>query len=175
LGPEIAKRASTFPFIVLFPQTSGGWKDEKDEKICMAVLNQAKKQFAIDEDRVILTGLSSGGYGTWRIGANYREHFAALVPMCGYGYEAGIPKLTNIPIWVWHNSGDWAVPSGGSKNMVKKIQAAGGNIRATFPNSASHDVWVAAYDHQPLYQWMLAQRRNRTAGAPAAVGAGAGY
>lgn len=165
LGPEIAKRADTFPFIVIFPQTSGGWRGVNDDKVAIDALEQAKRQFAVDPDRVIVTGLSSGGYGAWRLAALYRDKFAAAVPMCGYAFDEGVPKLTTIPIWCWHNSGDWAVPSGGSKRMVEKINAAGGNARLTVPNAGGHDVWVAAYDHAPLYQWMLAQRRPGSAAA----------
>lgn len=160
IGPEIAKRADSFPFVVIFPQVNGTWKSAEDEKIAIDTLEQAKREFSIDPDRVMLTGLSTGGYGTWRIGAKYRDRFAALVPMCGYSYYEGVPQLTTIPIWVWHFSGDWAVSSGASKEMVKRINAAGGNAKLSLPGGLGHDVWTVAYDDPALYQWMLAQRRN---------------
>jgi predicted peptidase len=159
LGPEIAKRADRFPFVVIFPQTNGEWRSATDEKIAIDTLEQAKRDFSIDPDRVILTGLSSGGYGVWRIGAKYRDRFAALVPMCGYSYREGVPQLTTIPIWCWHFTGDWAVGSGNSKDMVKRINAAGGNAKLSLPGGMGHDVWTVAYDDPSLYDWMLAQRR----------------
>jgi predicted peptidase len=168
IGPEIAKRADRFPFVVIFPQVSGSWKSAEDEKIAIAALEQAKRDFSIDPDRVILTGLSTGGYGTWRIGAKYRDRFAALVPMCGYSYREGVNQLTTIPIWCWHYSADWAVGSGNSKDMVKRINAAGGNAKLSLPGGLGHDVWTVAYDDASLYQWMLSQRR----GGMANVGGG---
>lgn len=160
LGPEIAKRADRFPFIAIFPQVNGTWKSATDEKIAIDTLEQAKREFSIDPDRVILTGMSTGGYGTWRIGAKYRDRFAALVPMCGYSYREGVNQLTTIPIWCWHFTGDWAVGSGNSKDMVNRINAAGGNAKLSLPGGMGHDVWTVAYDDPALYDWMLAQRRN---------------
>ena len=39
----------------------------------------------MDTNRVYLTGLSMGGYGTWKLGLAHPERFAALVPICGGG------------------------------------------------------------------------------------------
>ncbi|MEN8192885.1 MAG: prolyl oligopeptidase family serine peptidase [Bacteroidota bacterium] len=50
----------------------------------LEVLNIAKKKFNIDENRVYLTGHSMGGHGTWHIGANYPDQFAAIGPSAGW-------------------------------------------------------------------------------------------
>ena len=39
----------------------------------------------MDTNRIYLTGLSMGGYGTWDLGLAYPERFAAIVPICGGG------------------------------------------------------------------------------------------
>src|SRR4051812_1296592 len=70
LGPTIEKRAATFPFVTVFPQSGGGWDGAGHERLAMACLEAAGREFSIDPDRVILTGISSGGFGTWHIGAN---------------------------------------------------------------------------------------------------------
>jgi len=161
IGPEAAKNADNFPFIVVFPQCNGGgWDNAEQEKIAITALEQAKRKYSIDPDRVMLTGLSTGGYGTWRIGAKYRDRFAALVPMCGYSFYDGVSMLTGTPIWCWHYSLDWAVSSGASKEMVKRINAAGGNAKLTSPGGVGHNVWTVAYRDPALMQWMLEQRRK---------------
>ena len=163
LGPAIAKRADTFPFLVVFPQVSGTWKGEDKGRIAMAALADAQNRYAIDPDRIILTGLSTGGYGTWAIGAKYRDQFAALVPMCGYADYEDVNKLTGIPIWCFHNSGDPFVPAGGSKEMVKRIKAKGGNAQYTQYSAFGHNCWDQAYNEGKLFNWMLQQRRTATA------------
>jgi len=61
----------------------------------------------VDADRVYVTGLSMGGYGTWDLAARYPERWAAAAPICGGGDEAAAKRLVGLPIWAWHGAG-WA-------------------------------------------------------------------
>jgi pimeloyl-ACP methyl ester carboxylesterase len=45
-------------------------------------------QYAIDPQRIYLTGFSLGGFGTWALGLSSPDRFAALVPVAG-GWESG--------------------------------------------------------------------------------------
>ena len=116
---------------------------------------------AADPDRVILTGLSNGGDGTWSIGALHADRFAALVPMCGEGDYDDVPKLTRIPIWCFHNSIDPFRSSGNAREMCDRIQKAGGNIKFTQYSTFGHDCWTRAYEEGDVFTWMLAQRRGQ--------------
>ncbi|MBK7107037.1 MAG: prolyl oligopeptidase family serine peptidase [Ignavibacteriae bacterium] len=68
----------------------------------MEVLNIAKQKFNVDENRVYLTGHSMGGHGTWYLGANYPDQFAAIGPSAGwislwsYRYRENQNKLNDI-------------------------------------------------------------------------------
>ena len=83
LAPFVHDKEATFPFICIFPQSaSGGWNENSEAAVdVIAELDQVSSEYHVDQDRVILTGLSTGGYGTWAIGAKYKDRFAALVPM----------------------------------------------------------------------------------------------
>ncbi|MEO7660446.1 MAG: PHB depolymerase family esterase, partial [Pyrinomonadaceae bacterium] len=76
-----------FPMIVVFPQAKAdgtpGWQLEGG-KAALAALDKSIKEFNGDPKRVILTGLSAGGNGTWSIASRYPERFAAIVPVCGF-------------------------------------------------------------------------------------------
>ncbi|MDH7603462.1 MAG: prolyl oligopeptidase family serine peptidase [Melioribacter sp.] len=50
----------------------------------LEVLDIAMKKFNIDENRVYLTGHSMGGHGTWHLGINYPDKFAAIGPSAGW-------------------------------------------------------------------------------------------
>ena len=50
----------------------------------LQVLQIAKATLNIDPNRVYLTGHSMGGHGTWIIGAQYPDQFAALGPSSGW-------------------------------------------------------------------------------------------
>ncbi|MCK4352114.1 prolyl oligopeptidase family serine peptidase [candidate division WOR-3 bacterium] len=50
----------------------------------LEVLEEAKKRFPIDENRIYLTGHSMGGHGVWHIGISYPDLFAAIAPSAGW-------------------------------------------------------------------------------------------
>ena len=164
IGPAVNERAATFQFVVVFPQSTGDWESEDRAQLALATLDQVLKDYpAADRDRVTVTGLSNGGDGTWSIGAAHSDRFAALVPMCGKGSYDDVPKLTHIPIWCFHNKTDPFRSSGNAAEMVKRIQAAGGNAKITIYSEFGHDVWTRAYREGDVFAWMAAQRRGGTA------------
>lgn len=169
LGPAVAKRAANFPFIVIFPQTDDSWKSEVGSKIVLAALDKVQHDYSTDTQRVILSGLSNGGYGTWSIGAQYPGRFCALVPMAGYSDYPDVPRLTSLPVWCFHNSGDFLVSVGGSREMCQRINQAGGHAKYDEFDSIGHDCWDQAYDQGDLFAWMLQQRNGGLAdqGRPA--------
>jgi predicted peptidase len=161
LGPAVAKRAETFPFIVVFPQSPGDhWISEDRVRLIMACLGDVQRHYSTDPGRVVLTGLSDGGYGTWSVGAKYPERFSALVPMGSYTDFPDVPRLTSIPIWCFHNTGDFLVKASGTREMCRRIKEAGGRVKLTEYDAFGHDCWDRAYDEGDLFKWMLAQRRE---------------
>jgi predicted esterase len=58
----------------------------------LEVLQDMKKHYHIDEDRVYLTGHSMGGHGVWHIGTRHPDLFAALAPSAGWtAFQLYIP------------------------------------------------------------------------------------
>jgi len=157
-GPaKIVETNKDFQFIVVSPQSSGrGWNPD----VLNALLDDIVAKYKADKDRIYLTGLSMGGYGTWALGAAHPERFAALVPICGGGNTADAPKLKDIPIWVFHGGKDNTVPLEQSERMVKAIKAAGGNVEFTVYPEAGHDSWTETYNNPKLYTWLLEQKRK---------------
>ena len=136
------------------------------------VLNDAVSSYSIDADRVTLTGMSSGGKGTWALGARYVDRWNALVPMGGYAYDDAVPVLVKarMPIWALHNSGDFIVPVGGTRKMVKKLKESGLDVKYTEYKAGGHNCWDAAYDEGQLFTWLQQQRvSQRPSGRSARV------
>jgi len=49
----------------------------------LQVIEEVKRDYRIDENRVYLTGGSMGGTGTWFMAVHYPDLFAAIAPICG--------------------------------------------------------------------------------------------
>ena len=154
--PKLVETKGPFPFILVSPQCpSRGWNPD----VLNALLDSLIKEHRVDKNRVYVTGLSMGGYGTWALAAAHPEKFAAIAPICGGGNPADAGKLARLPIWVFHGGKDTTVPLQRSEEMVQAIRAAGGNPKFTIYPEAGHDSWTATYANEEFYQWLLAQKR----------------
>jgi predicted peptidase len=170
-GPSRLADRGDFPYVLISPQCprSESWDRPTQQAALLELLDDIIERFRGDRDKVYLTGLSMGGFGSWRLAADHSDKFAAVVPVCGGGNPGDASKLVPLPIWVWHGTEDKAVPLRRSVEMVEAIQKAGGaSIRLTTLESVGHNSWEAAYATPELYEWLNAQtaskNRERTAG-----------
>jgi predicted peptidase len=148
------------PFIVVSPQcpAHSRWVFLLDP--LDALLDDVLARYAVDERRVILTGMSMGGEGAWSLAAYRPERFAALVAICGRNSPMMALWLKDMPIWVFHGAQDDVVPLSASETMVAALRKAGNNPRFTVYPDAGHDSWTQAYDEPELYPWLLAQTKK---------------
>lgn len=169
LGAIIRRNGLRPPALIVFPQCrrDKDWGGEM-AKMALRCVEETARDYAVDADRLYLTGLSLGGAGAWGIGAALPDRFAALVPVCGFGNPADAPKLATIPTWVFHGGADDRVPVQRSRDMVDAIRKAGGDIRFTELPGVGHNSWDDAYKNADLWKWLFAQslagRRGKTAG-----------
>ena len=161
LGLAIRKHVDRYPCIVVMPQCRPEvrWEGPMVE-LALATLNAAIETYRIDESRIVLTGLSLGGYGTWRIASMHPERFSCAVPVCGGGDSAWAPQLAKLPIWCWHGDADTVVPAERSRTMVEAVRAAGGDVRYDELPGVGHNSWDACYQNAEVAAWMLANRRR---------------
>lgn len=157
------------------------------ERDVLRCLQEAKARFAVDDDRVYLTGESMGGHGTWAISSRNPHLFAAAAPVFG-GWDfrvstvrgpalpenqpsnalefyiqerrssfANAENLLNVPLLVIHGDSDAAVSVENSRHATQMLQRWGYHIR----------YWeMPGWGHEELHQrlavvdWLLEHRRN---------------
>lgn len=155
--------------IIVAPQCpSDGWWNFDDggyEKgwlaAAMKVLYNVEENYSCDKNRIYVMGLSMGGYGTWSVLQRYGDHFAAGVPICGWGDPSQAGKMTNIPIWIYHGKLDDTVQIERSEEMYSAITGAGGKkIKFTRLDATSHSAWLDAFADRELISWMFAQNKS---------------
>jgi len=163
--PKIVAKDDAFSFIVVSPQCPENtlWGDHFEA--LDALLKEMGTTYSVDPDRVYLTGLSMGGYGSWHFATLYPNRFAAVVPICGggipmYGFPERVSVLKNVPIWVFHGAKDAVVPLEESQKMVDVLRESGSDIQFTIYPDAEHDSWTETYENPKLYDWLLSQRRS---------------
>lgn len=167
--PKLLEGWPDFPAVVLSPQCPQGKRWWSRAHIVGAFLDQVQSMYAVDTERIYLTGISMGAYGAWAVALRYPQRFAALVPIAGGANAVGdeVPlnlcDLKELPIWVFHGRLDQNVSYTESVKAVEALQACGGNVRFTLYEDATHrESWERAYRDAELYQWLFAQHISTT-------------
>lgn len=101
-----------------------------------------------------------GGVGTWGAVARYPQLFAAAVPICGAWDVADAPKMTGVPLWVFHGAEDPNVKVQYSRDLTEAVIKAGGIVKYTEYPATGHDSWTKACDEPAMWEWLFSQRRN---------------
>lgn len=155
--PKLIEQGKKFPFIVVSPQAppQAGWQVET----LKAMLDDLKKKYRIDNDRVYLTGLSMGGFGTWNLSEKFPDEFAAIAPICGGGDVEKAWKLRHMPVWCFHGAKDDVVPPAASQTMVDAVRQYNANVKFTLYPEANHNSWEVTYNNDSLYTWLLAHKK----------------
>jgi len=158
--PKQVERKKEDRFILVAPEAPGGrfW----NPRDLAPLLDEMEGKYRIDKDRVYVTGLSMGGYGTWSLAAAYPDRFAAIIPICGGGNPATAKKIKDLPIWVFHGEKDDRVPIARSEAMVEALKKAGAkSVEFTRYPDARHDSWSETYRNPKVWEWLLSQKRGK--------------
>ena len=124
----------------------------------MDVLAIVLKNYKTDPNRVYLTGLSRGGFGTWAIASRHPDAFAAISPIVGWGYPSEMEPLAkvNMPVWCFAGGRDQSVELKYFYAGMNKLEGLGNtNFRFTIEEDMNHDVWTRVYSGEDIYNWFL--------------------
>jgi len=151
-------KAGEHECIFVMPQCPKGefWAGRVESII--KFIEQLKNEFNVDENRVYLTGLSMGGYGTWYTAMARPDIFAAIAPVCGGGM-AWNAKVLTMPVWAWHGADDNSVSVTQSDEMVAAMRKHELDVKYTRMDGVGHNVWDYAYNKE-LYDWFMSKRRK---------------
>lgn len=140
------------------------------ERDVMDVIEEMKRAYRIDPDRIYLTGHSMGGFGTWSIAINHPGMFAALAPIAGgVTNPASMSKIAHIPQLVIHGDKDPTVPVDRSRVMVEMGKKLGVELKFIEVPGGDHGS-VVAPTFKDVFAWFDAHKRR----AAEAKAAGAG-
>jgi predicted peptidase len=164
------------PAVVIAPQCPAGkgWSNfsntirgsmtlqpspSKPMELLIALINQVKKNFPVDTNRIYITGLSMGGFGTFDAIERYPGMFAAAVPVCGGGDVSKAATIAQIPVWIFHGAEDAAVNPQYSLDMAEALRKAGAHPGLTMYPETGHFSWIAAYSDPAMMEWLFRQHK----------------
>jgi poly(3-hydroxybutyrate) depolymerase len=180
LPAAIRSHPDRWPFVVVMPQVPfehHHWTDPDMMEMAIAALDASVKEFHGDSQRLYLTGLSLGGYGTWEIAKNWPHKFAAVVPVCGgvfWSYapdrwhDTDLPEqyaraIGRTPVWIFHGAEDPVVIPKQAVLMYEAIKANNGDVRFWEYAAVHHNAWDKAYADPLLPRWLLSHTLSQIA------------
>lgn len=166
-----------FPAFVVAPQCPDemGWENviendttktitlkpapSKTMELVISLIHQLITEFPVDTNRIYITGLSMGGYGTYDAIMRYPDLFAAAVPVCGAGDTSKAASIAHIPIWIFHGAEDSSVDPQYSLDMFSALSKAGAHPGFTQYPEVGHFSWLAAYTDPMMIAWLFRQHK----------------
>ena len=123
-------------------------------------IDEVAEKYGADENRISITGLSMGGFGTWDMIGTYPEYFCCAAPVCGGGgvWLAG-DKFKGKTIRVYHSIDDNAVPYNYSVIMTEKATKNGAIVDFTTYTDKGHGCWDTAYGETDLIEWLAGEKK----------------
>lgn len=131
----------------------------KPMELVIGLVRDMMKNKMIDTNRIYITGLSMGGFGTYDAIERYPDLFAAAMPVCGGGDVSKAASIAHIPIWNFHGMEDPAVNVEFSANMLQALIKAGAHPGFTFYPETGHFSWIAAYSDASAINWLFRQHK----------------
>jgi len=180
LGGAIRRFPERFPALAIFPQCPADrtWEVMLDD--VEAMIQATEAAYAVDPDRIYLTGISMGGYGAFLFAAQRPRRYAALMPVCGGAEPADVRRLStappaadafghyrdriaaiaHLPTHIFHGADDTVVPPMRSRQAHRALQNAGAPVHYTEYEGIAHNAWDTAYQDPDNIAWLFEQRRE---------------
>lgn len=116
----------------------GDWANPRSEAVVLDLLDYLFTQYNIDAEKILITGYSLGGIGTWYLAARHQERFTAAIPMaCPPGSKSSEVNW-QIPLFVIHSRRDELFPFEETEKVVRQLQTRGHPIEFKLIDLVTH-------------------------------------
>lgn len=161
-GPFKYLKTDDLDAYVLAPQCPEN--EEWDNEVLYRLILKIEKENNIDPNRIYLTGLSLGGWGTYNLAFAHPNLFAALVPISGFVDLIQLEQactIATIPTHIFHGLMDDVVNLDYAIAIYKELKKCNGNVELTIFDDSGHDSWSRVYDNKEIYDWMFQQIKKQ--------------
>lgn len=108
--------------IIVAPDSPGRrWSVESAQQSVLFLLDDVLERYPIDRDRMLVTGFSMGGSGTWFMATHHPEHFSGAIPIASAPGENPLDELGSMPVHIIHSADDERVPVGPAREAADTL------------------------------------------------------
>jgi len=151
--------------IVLSPTSTGGtWsiqEPEIDHAHLTGLVSRVSDQWAIDPQRILLTGMSDGGTFTLLSGLQADSFATHLAPISGtfhpFLMEVAEPgRIRDLPVYLVHGALDWMFPVDTARLAATTLKNAGVDITYAELDDLSHTYPIE--ENEKILNWLNGHR-----------------
>lgn len=129
------------PIIVAPDAPARGFIDAAAEGAVLALLDHLQAAYPIDPKRVLVTGFSMGGMGTWYLASRHPDRFTAAIPVAGSPRalgDDGLSAFETLPVHAIHSVDDEVVAIDPARRAIAELKAAGAPAELTEVDGVTH-------------------------------------
>ena len=125
--------------LIVAPDCTGdGWSEPQSETDVLALLDYVSNNYAVDVNRILVTGYSMGGSGAWFLAARHPDRFSAAVVMSGWPSTEVERVDWQVPIYVIHSRHDELIPLEPTQYTVNSLAEQGVEIKMMVLDGITH-------------------------------------
>ena len=104
------------------------WDNETSERGVLALLDDVIDRYAINTERILVTGFSLGGRGTWYMASRHPDLFAAAIPMAARSSSDDAARVGDMPVFIIHARNDEVVPFEPAEQLAHDMEERGQTV-----------------------------------------------
>jgi predicted peptidase len=137
------------PIMIAPDCPTNAWTDPVAEAAVMGLVHDTLDHYTIDRRRILVTGFSLGGRGTWFMASRHADLFTAAIPMAASSGDEPLERLGTIPTYVIHSRDDEVSPFAPAERSAKQLAAMGRTV---------HFQALYGFGHYEMYRYVDALR-----------------
>jgi predicted peptidase len=114
------------------------WSNRESETEINHLIDSLLDAYNIDRGKIIVTGYSLGGRGTWYMAARNQERYAAAIPMAAMVPREALEVEWRVPLYVIHSRADELVAIEPAERAVRQLRDRGTEIQFVVLDDVNH-------------------------------------
>ena len=142
------------------------WSVPDSERAVLALLGDVISGHAIDPDRVLVTGFSMGGAGTWYLATRNPDLFTGAIAVAARPAENALDRLESVPLYLIHSPDDEVVPYEPVEEVALELTERGYPVQLLrLPGATHYDMGAYIGPIRAGGEW-IRERWEEGAGSP---------